>query len=123
MSNHVCYKLTLPEDLRQQRLDKVLATHYPMHSRAQLQKWIQAGFVTINGQTASENNCPVKGMDIIEIQAKITPSIALKPIEISLDTNFEDDSLLVIIKSQGLMVHPGEANLSQRWCMPSCPST
>ena len=34
-----------------ERLDKVLSKRVPQYSRSRMQQWIEAGFVTIDGQT------------------------------------------------------------------------
>ena len=45
-------ELTLRSNSCGERLDKVLAKLVPQYSRSRIQQWIEAGFVTVDGQTS-----------------------------------------------------------------------
>ena len=39
----------------QGRIDKVITAHETTHTRSQVQKWLQDGLVTVNGQPTKAN--------------------------------------------------------------------
>jgi 23S rRNA pseudouridine1911/1915/1917 synthase len=89
-----------------QRLDKVLASQYPEHSRSRLQAWIEQGCVLKNGNVADDCHYKVKeGEEYLIIPPPVIEAIP-QPQSITLDIVFEDDDLLVINKPAGLVVHP-----------------
>jgi len=102
-------RLTITREESRQRLDRVLATRFPQHSRAYLQKLIRDGHVTL----ASEEAAPVRaGRTMAEgerIDVRFPPPAAstLVPEAIPLKILHEDASLLVLDKPPGLVVHPG----------------
>ncbi len=92
------------------RLDQALARLWPEHSRSRLQQWIEAGHVRVDDQT----RCPrdrVLGGEQVVLQlpaATVCDSIAAQ--DLPLSVVHEDQSLLVIAKPAGLVVHPGAGN-------------
>ncbi len=94
------------------RLDSVLAQLLPEHSRSRLQQWIRAGAVRVNGAVARPRAALVEG-DLLEVQPVRAPDEqAFGPEPMPLDIVYEDDSLIVIDKPAGLVVHPGAGNWS-----------
>ena len=90
-----------------ERLDKVLAVLMPSVSRARLQKWIEEGAVTVNGEVASKIRQKVAAGDEIEVLEQPSPEeLAFKPVQMDLDVVYEDDAILVVNKPAGLVVHP-----------------
>lgn len=78
-------------------------------TRASVQKMIESGSITVNGNP-TKNNYKLRIGDIIEIN-KVEPKEAdILPEDIPLDIVFEDDSLLVINKPQDMVVHPAPGN-------------
>ena len=95
-----------------ERLDKVLAKLVPQYSRSRIQQWIEAGFVTVDGQ-ASRIKMTMLGDENILIYPQAAPDEgAYKPEDIPLDIVYEDDSILVINKPAGRGVHPAAGNWS-----------
>ena len=95
-----------------ERLDKVLAKLVPQYSRSRIQQWIEAGFVTVDGQ-ASRIKMTMLGDENILIYPQAAPDEgAYKAEDIPLDIVYEDDSILVINKPAGLVVHPAAGNWS-----------
>lgn len=90
------------------RLDKLVATVFNEHSRAVLQKAIQNGDITVNDLTAKPKYL-VKNGDMISVNI-IKTTLEDLPENIALDIVYEDDSVLVINKPVGLVVHPGAGN-------------
>jgi len=88
------------------RLDKFLVSRLPSFSRSRLQSLIKIGKVLVDGEIVLKTGYSLeKGMDV---------DIAIPPVEISdltpepipLDIIFENDDLIVVNKSAGMVVHP-----------------
>jgi 23S rRNA pseudouridine1911/1915/1917 synthase len=94
------------------RLDKFLSECLPERSRAYVQKLIQKGLVTLNGQQVKAHH-PVKSGDVIEAILAPREEPTLEAQDIPLDILFEDQYLIVINKSPGLVVHPAAGNPSR----------
>lgn len=100
----------MPGECAGLRLDQCLARLLPGHSRSRLQAWIRDGLVSVNG-----NHCQPKltvwGGERVELTPAPHPSEgADAPEAIALAVVFEDESVLVIDKPAGLVVHPGSGN-------------
>lgn len=100
---------TVPEELAGQRLDVVLARMYPDYSRSRLQQWIQAGWVTVDGETPRPRDAAMPAARI-SIHARVESASPDMPERIPLDVIHEDDTLLVINKPPGMVVHPAAGN-------------
>ena len=100
----------IPDDLAGVRLDKAMAVLFPDHSRARLQALIDAGEVLVNNkqQTAASHKV-LAGQAIVFRQPEPVEANP-EPENIPLDIVYEDDHLLVINKSVGMVVHPGAGN-------------
>ena len=92
------------------RLDQALAKLLPEYSRSRLQEWVTQGQVTLNGTSATIKQ-KVWGGEAIYLLPKSDP--ADQPYlaeDIPLDIVHEDDSIIIINKPVGLVVHPGSGN-------------
>ncbi|SJM72487.1 Ribosomal large subunit pseudouridine synthase D [Psychrobacter piechaudii] len=92
-----------------QRIDKLAAELFADHSRAQLQEWMKSGNLTING-SVEKPKYRVKADDSLLLQAKLEQHGNDQPEDIALDIVYEDDSVLVVNKPVGMVVHPGAGN-------------
>ncbi|PID49341.1 MAG: 23S rRNA pseudouridine(1911/1915/1917) synthase RluD [Proteobacteria bacterium] len=101
----------VPPELSQQRLDQVLASLCPQYSRSQIQKWIKAGQVRIDGKILKPKERLIGGEEII-VHATLNVQTPFTAEAISLDIVYEDEHLLVINKPAGLVVHPAAGNWS-----------
>ncbi len=88
------------------RLDRYLAQHLSDLSRSRLQQLIEQGNVQVNGSVCTSKKATVKGGDRIQIEIPPAQPLELLAQEIPLDILYEDDSLLIINKPAGLVVHP-----------------
>ncbi len=102
--------LVLPEEAGQ-RIDKLLANHYPLFSRTYFQKLIDEGFVLINGSQVKKRITPERG-DEIEVCFQLPPESSLTPEKIPLEVLYEDEHLLAINKPAGMVVHPAPGHPS-----------
>ena len=101
-------RFTVPEELAGKRFDVVLAALAPQYSRARLQRWIRDGLATVQHRTRRPRDAVESG-DLIELQVpadgSVPPLHAAQPMD--LEVVHEDESLMVIDKPAGLVVHPG----------------
>ena len=101
--------IEIPTTSAGKRLDKALAELIPDYSRAQIQHWIKAGRVRHNGQVVRGRD-RVMGGETVLIELVQEPHDDTQAEDIPLDVVYEDDSLIVINKPVGLVVHPGAGN-------------
>ena len=105
--------LTVPDASYGRRLDQVLAELLPQHSRNRLQAWVREGCVQIDGRLEAEPKRKVLGGERLTIAApEDARTQSEQPEDIPLNIVFEDETLLVINKPAGLVVHPGSGNWS-----------
>lgn len=102
-------KLIIDSTMAGQRIDKVLACDITGATRSQIQKWLKDGLVSVNGKPARPSYVSEEG-DIIEWEKPEAVPMDAVPQNIPLDIVYEDDSLLVINKPRGLVVHPAPGN-------------
>ncbi|MCP4592481.1 MAG: RluA family pseudouridine synthase, partial [bacterium] len=88
-----------------ERLDRVLADRLPELSRAQAQRLIKAGEVTVNGRPSKPSYRVQVGDEVVARIPDDTPAPVL-PENIALDVIYEDEALLVVSKPAGMVVHP-----------------
>ena len=88
------------------RLDRFLQHRFPHTSRARFQALIANGCVAVEGAPALEARRKMKAGE--EVQVRLPPPVAAEPLPetIPLDIIYEDDTLIVIDKPKGLVVHP-----------------
>lgn len=105
-------ELKMRPDICGERLDKALSKLVPQYSRSRIQQWIEAGFVTVDGQPG-RTKMTLLGDEFIVIYPQAAPDEgAYKAEDIPLEIVYEDESLLVINKPAGLVVHPAAGNWS-----------
>lgn len=92
-----------------QRIDKLAAELFADHSRAQLQEWLKSGNLTINS-SVEKPKYRVKAGDNLLLEAKLEQHGNDQPEDIALDIVYEDESVLVVNKPVGMVVHPGAGN-------------
>ncbi len=109
MQTHRQHELQIPDELAGLRLDMALARLLPEYSRSRIKAWIASGQVTRNGAACKPRE-PVEAGDAIVVAATIETAVAPRPQAIALDVVFADDSIIVVNKPAGLVVHPGAGN-------------
>ena len=87
------------------RLDAYLASRIEGWSRARLQKLIESEDVLVNGKS-SKPSYKLREHDEIEVELIAPPADTFTPENIPLDIVYEDETLVVVNKSAGLVVHP-----------------
>lgn len=89
-----------------QRLDLWLSHQMPDFSRSRLQTLIAQGNVKVNSEICTSKKVTVKKGDRIEVGFPESEPLDLQPEAIPLDILYEDDSLIILNKPAGLVVHP-----------------
>jgi len=102
--------LTVPPHTPPGRLDKILATLLPEHSRSRLQGWIAAGCVRVNGAPAKLRQSTGPG-DVLTVWPQPAPeTLAFAPEPVDVDVIAESPAWIVVNKPAGLVTHPGAGN-------------
>jgi 23S rRNA pseudouridine1911/1915/1917 synthase len=104
--------LEIPLEMAGERLDKVLAGSLPEYSRNRLKAWVEAGAVMVDGKVTKARYLLHGGESIKLFPQEMPEQFAFNPEDIPLDVVYEDESLIVINKQPGLVVHPAAGNWS-----------
>src|ERR1700761_5409773 len=88
------------------RLDRALARHIAALSRSRLKTLIEAGAVTIDGETIRDPSHRVNSGAAIQVDVPPPEPAKPEPEPIPLDVVYEDDDIIVINKPRNLVVHP-----------------
>ena len=103
-------KLTVPAAYAGLRLDQALAKLLPEFSRSRLAQWVRLSRATVDGRAVLPRQ-RVWGGEVIDIAPLPDAAVvAHRPEDIPLEVVFEDDTLLIVNKPAGLVVHPGSGN-------------
>lgn len=94
------------------RIDKYLFDHMGGTSRNRIQNAADAGNVWVNGKSVA-SSYKVKPLDVIQVLLDHEPrDYTVAPEDIPLQVVYEDNSVLVVNKPAGMVVHPGHGNWS-----------
>ncbi|WP_234397330.1 RluA family pseudouridine synthase [Polynucleobacter asymbioticus] len=104
--------LEIPLEMAGERLDKVLAGSLPDYSRNRLKAWVEAGAVMVDGKVTKARYLLRGGESVKVFPQEMPEQFAFSPENIPLDVVYEDDSIIVINKPPGLVVHPAAGNWS-----------
>ncbi|MCM1450047.1 MAG: RluA family pseudouridine synthase [Clostridiales bacterium] len=104
------YRIVADKGQELLRVDKFLVAHLPNVSRNRIQQAAEAGCILANGRQV-KSNYRVKPADVISVvmdRPRYENEVVAE--DIPLDIVYEDDTLLVVNKPAGLVVHPGHGN-------------
>ena len=106
------FKFTAGEGQEPLRVDKFLMNFIENATRNKIQQAIKAGNVLVN-DIEVKSNYKVKPKDIVRVVLAHPPHENLLVAEdIPLNIFYEDDSVIVVNKPAGMVVHPGHGNYS-----------
>jgi len=88
-----------------QRLDAFLAGHIANWSRSRLQRLIDDGEVLVNGH-AAKSSYKLRANDAIEAELVSLQSATFAAEDIPVEVIHEDDDVIVVNKTAGIVVHP-----------------
>jgi 23S rRNA pseudouridine1911/1915/1917 synthase len=97
--------LTIEHSLPSERLDIYLRGKFPAVSRGAIQRLIEQGHIKVNGRTVKPTHKPRAG-ERVEVHWPDARPAEAQPEQMALNVLFEDESLLVLNKPPGLVVHP-----------------
>jgi len=105
------HRITVDPGQSPLRLDKFLVDRLERVTRNRIQNGIQAGAIRVNDKEV-KSNYKVRPNDVVVIVLDKPPRFDDEPEaeEMDLDIHYEDDTLLVLQKPYGLVVHPGIGN-------------
>ena len=102
--------ISIPEEMAGQRLDVVLAELMPDYSRSRLKQWLLDGLVLLDGQQVKPKT-KVHSEQQLELNVHVADiSDECLAEDIPLNIVYEDESLIVVNKPAGLVVHPAVGN-------------
>ncbi len=103
------FELSAAADDAGTRIDKLLSTQLPDMSRSALQKLCDDGSVLVNDKPVSKNY-KLKNGDAVTVNIPDPQELKAEPQDIPIEIVYEDDSLLVVNKPKGMVVHPAAGN-------------
>lgn len=98
-------KLVVKSDLKDIRIDKVIASLCPEFSRDFIIENIKDGKFLVNDKTVKPSY-KAQEKDIITIPDIETKKLDLEALDLGLEIVYEDDDVAVVNKPKGLVVHP-----------------
>ena len=100
----------VPDHQQKTRLDQFLSSRLERLTRSRLQKLIKDGKVTVNDEIAKASHKVMPGEQII-ITFPPRTTYDLIPQDIPLNIIYEDESIIIVNKQAGIVMHPAYANL------------
>ncbi len=107
------FNTIVPLNYHRSRIDKFLQSQINELSRTRLQTLIRDGQVKLNNITISDVSKKIKENDQIKINFPPPKTTYIKPKKIPLEILYDDDDIVVINKSPGVVVHPGAGNYEE----------
>ncbi len=109
MAENEAQRVTAGPDVAGLRLDQALARLFPQYSRSRLKEWVLSGLVTVDGRELRPRD-KLAGGETILLRPQPDLDETVKAQAIPIRVIYEDDSIIVIDKPAGLVVHPGAGN-------------
>ncbi len=104
------YRFDIPKGQLLLRIDKFLMNMIQNSTRNKIQNAATAGDIYVNDLPV-KSNYKVKPFDVVRIMLTHPPfENRIDPEDIPLDIVYEDEALLLVNKSPGMVVHPGHGN-------------
>lgn len=92
------------------RIDTFVSESIKDISRTKVKELIDRELITVNRQITKKASYKITPKDMITVRIPRFVPLAVEPENIPLDVIYEDDDLIVINKSPGLVVHPAVGN-------------
>lgn len=104
------YTFFIDEESNGTRIDRVLSLLLAESSRSYIQKLIEKGNVTVDGQTCTSKKYKVSSGQQVDLLMPPPENLSVEPENIPLDIVYEDEDVLVVNKPRGMVVHPAAGN-------------
>ena len=104
------FEYIVTEQDTEKRLDTYVSSLNSDLSRSMVQKLIKEENVLVNGKVSKESYRMKLG-DKVLVRIEPPKEIEVEAQDIPLDIVFEDDDIIVVNKSKGMVVHPGNGNM------------
>ena len=104
------FNIIVPLNCHGYRIDKFLQSQINELSRTRLQTLIRDGQVKLNNIIINNPSKKIKEADQIKVNFPPPKETFIKPNKIPLNILYDDDDIIVINKSPGVVVHPGAGN-------------
>ena len=111
-ANLIQLEAKIPNTWSGMRFDHALVKLFPEYSRSKLQHWIRNSQALANDKLLSPSD-KLRGGEIVIISATPEPKQLWEGQKIPLHIVYEDETLIIINKPTGLVVHPASGNLDQ----------
>jgi len=97
---------TISEDFHHSRLDQAATALFEDYSRSQIQRWIEAGNLLVNGESLRPKDKVQEG-DELALEPILENRVSWEAENIPLNIHHEEEDFIVINKPYGLVMHPG----------------
>ena len=96
----------ISEDFHHSRLDQAATALFEDYSRSQIQRWIEAGDLLVNGESLRPKDKVQEG-DELALEPILKNRVSWEAENIPLNIHHEEEDFIVINKPYGLVMHPG----------------
>ncbi|WP_075186683.1 23S rRNA pseudouridine(1911/1915/1917) synthase RluD [Teredinibacter haidensis] len=103
------HQVSVPFNKAGSRLDQFASEMFPQYSRSRLQQWIKDGALTLDDQLVKPKTRLVGG-ESLHLEVREVVQGEWLPENIAVPTIYEDETLWVVNKPAGLVVHPAAGN-------------
>ena len=103
-------EFTVPKGVKSGRADKIFSAEFDDISRVRLQKAFDAELVTFDGAVIDKRFKVNRPGVLRAVLEEVVLGEGPKPINIPLNIIYEDESIVVVNKPSGMVVHPGHGN-------------
>ena len=98
-------RIQITDEESGERIDALLSRKFAALSRSLIQKCMEAGTVTVNGKPVKKNARANAGDEIVFAFPE-TEALPVEPQDIPLDVVYEDEDIIIVNKTRGMVVHP-----------------
>ena len=105
-------EIVITPDLDGVRIDRVLSSEEGGLSRTQSVKIIESGLCRVNGIAVLSKRSPVREGDVVLYSVPEAESADIRAEKIPLDVVYEDESVIIVNKPKGMVVHPAPGHTS-----------
>ena len=107
------FNINVPAEYHNIRLDKFLQLQLDQLSRTRIQNLIYEGSVKANSKIVKHASKKIKNFDQIEVDFPPDKETKIIPNDVPLDILYDDNDIIIINKSAGVVIHPGAGNFEK----------